>query len=166
MEALMFRFRYFALVTMLVLPACARRPVATISAEPDNVVASRWNARLSTPSAMQGVIQAQGRSWITSVDGGRRTRVDVELDNMVPGGQHPWVLRTGQCGASGSEVARAEGSNALSVGRDGRAKASTEFDRYFPTSGDYMVEVLASSQNTDQVIACGNFAPPNMQAPR
>jgi len=166
METGMIRIGHVALVALLVAPACARRPVATISAEPDNVVASRWNANLSTPAAMQGIIQAQGRSWITSADGGRRTRVDVELDNMVSGGQHPWVLRTGQCGISGAEVARAEGSNALSVGRDGRAKASTEFDRYFPTSGDYMVEVLASSQNTDRVIACGNFAPPNMQAPR
>lgn len=160
----MIRFGYFALATLLVLPACGRRPVTTISAEPDNVVASRWNARLSTPAAMQGIIQAQGRSWITSVDGGRRTRVDVEVSNMVSGGQHPWVLRTGQCGVGGAEVARAEGKNALSVGRDGRATANTEFDRYFPTSGDYMLEVLASSQNTTQVVACGNFAPPNMQA--
>ena len=162
----MFRIGYFALASLLVLPACGRRPVATISADPDNVVATRWNARLSTPAAMQGVIQAGGRSWITSVDAGRRTRVDVELNNLVSGGQYPWVLRYGRCGAGGAEVARADSRNELSVGRDGRAKAGAEFDRYFPTTGDYMIEVLASSVNNTQVVACGNFAPPSMQPPR
>lgn len=158
------RIGQLALLSLLTLPACVRRPVATISAEPDNVVASRWNATLSTPTDMQGIIQAQGRSWITSVDGGRRTRVDVELSNMVSGGQHPWVLRAGQCRSGGPELARAEGSNALRIGGDGRARASTEFDRAFPTTGDYVVEVLASSQNANQVVACGNFAPPNLPA--
>ena len=159
------RFGYLTLATLLVLPACARRPVATIST-PDNVVASRWNATLSTPSAMQGVVQAQGRSWITSVDEGRKTRVDVELSNMTVGGEHPWVLRTGQCGMSGAELMRGDGNSALKVGSDGRAKADASMDRYFQTTGDFALEVLASSANTTTVIACGNFAPPNMSVPR
>ena len=162
----MFRVGYVALIGLLILPACGRRPVATISADPDNVVATRWNAQLSTPAGMQGIIQAGGRSWITSLDAGRRTRVDVELNNLVSGGQYPWVLRTGQCGGGGAEVARGDGKNELSVGRDGRAKANAEFDRYFPTSGDYMLEVLASGGGNAQVVACGNFAQPSMQAPR
>jgi hypothetical protein len=161
----MSRVGQFALVTLLILPACIRRPVATIS-EPNNVVASRWNATLSTPSAMQGVLQAQGRSWITSVDEGRKSRVDVELGNITAGGEHPWVLRTGQCGATGSELLRASGSNALKVGNDGKAKADVTMDRYFQTSGDYALEVLASNDNSSTVIACGNFAPPNMSSPR
>jgi hypothetical protein len=159
------RLGHISLLTLLVLPACARRPVATISA-PDNVVASRWNATLSTPAAMQGVVQAQGRSWITSVDEGRKTRVDVELSNVTVGGDHPWVLRTGQCGMGGSELIRGSGNNALKVGGDGRAKADATMDRYFQTTGDYALEVLASSENTTTVIACGNFAPPNMSVPR
>lgn len=154
-----------ALIALLLVSACARRPVSTISADPDNVVALRWNARVSTPPEMQALVQAGGRAWITSVDAGRRTRVDIELNNLVSGGQYPWVLRYGRCGAAGGEVARAEGKNELSVGRDGRAKASTEFDRDFPASGDYMIEVLATNSSATQVIACGNFAPPSMQAP-
>ena len=159
------RFGYVTLVTLLVIPACVRRPVATISA-PDNVVASRWNATLSTPAAMQGVIQAQGRSWITSLDDGRKARVDVELSNLTSGGQHPWVLRSGQCGIGGAELLRASGGNALKVGSDGRAKADATMDRSFQTTGDYMLEVLASNDNLNTVIACGNFAPPNMSVPR
>ncbi len=159
------RLGHITVLTLLVLPACARRPVATISA-PDNVVASRWNATLSTPSAMQGVVQAQGRSWITSVDEGRKTRVDVELSNVTVGGNHPWVLRTGQCGMSGGELLRGNGNSALKVERDGRAKADATMDRYFQTTGDYALEVLASSENATTVIACGNFAPPNMSVPR
>ena len=161
----MSRVGQVALVTLLMLPACVRRPVATIS-EPNNVVASRWNATMSTPAPMQGVLQAQGRAWITSVDEGRKSRVDVELSNITAGGEHPWVLRTGQCGMTGAELLRARGNDALKVGRDGKAKADKTIDRYFQNSGDYALEVLASDENTSTVIACGNFAPPNMTSPR
>lgn len=161
----MSRFGQIALVTLLILPACARRPVATLSA-PDNVVALRWNATLSTPAAMQGVVQAQGRAWITSEDAGRKARVDVELSNMTAGGQHPWVLRTGQCGIAGGELLRASGDGALKIGRDGRATANSTMDRAFQTTGDYTIEVLASNDNAGTVIACGNFAPPTMASPR
>lgn len=161
----MSRVGQVAVVTLLILPACVRRPVATIS-EPDNVVASRWNATISTPAPMQGVLQAQGRAWITSVDEGRKSRVDVELSNITAGGEHPWVLRTGQCGMTGAELLRARGNDALKVGRDGKAKADMTIDRYFQNSGDYALEVLASNENASTVIACGNFAPPNMTSPR
>lgn len=161
----MSRVGQVALASLLILPACIRRPVATIS-EPDNVVASRWNATISTPAPMQGVLQAQGRAWITSVDEGRKSRVDVELSNITAGGEHPWVLRTGQCGMTGAELLRARGNDALKVGRDGKAKADMTIDRYFQNSGDYALEVLASNENASTVIACGNFAPPNMTSPR
>lgn len=161
----MSRFAHVILVTLLVLPACGRRPVAVITT-PDNVVASRWNARLSTPSAMQGVVQVQGRSWITAIDEGRKSRVDVEVSNLTAGGEHPWVLRTGQCGLTGAELLRATGDNALKIGRDGRARADKTMDRYFQTSGDYALEVLASRDNNNTVLACGNFAPPNMAPQR
>ncbi|HYW51080.1 MAG TPA: hypothetical protein VE861_10750 [Gemmatimonadaceae bacterium] len=135
--------------------------MTTISAGSGADVASRWNANLSTPSAMQGAIQAQGRSWISSIDGGRKTRVDVEVSNMVIGGAHPWVLRSGQCGVGGADLLRVASGNILRVNREGRATASAELDRLFPTTGDYMIEVLASAENSDRVVACGNYAPPN-----
>ncbi len=154
-----------ALVALLVLPACARRPVATITTQ-DNVVALRWNATLSTPAAVQGIVQAQGRAWMSSEDDGRRSRINVEIGNMTAGGQHPWVLRSGQCGIAGGELLRASGNDALKIGRDGRAAASATMNRPFQNSGDYMLEVLASNDNSSTVIACGNFAPPTMSSPR
>ncbi len=152
-------------IALVGMSACARKPVAEITPV-DNVVATRWNANLTTPASMQGIISAQGRSWITSVDAGRRTRIDVELGNMVPGGEHPWVLRAGQCGMSGAELVRVNDGNRLKVGSDGKAKADMTSDMAFPTTGDYMVAVFASNENSDRMIACGNFAPPNMSAPR
>ncbi len=153
--------KLLATIALLSMTACFRKPVAEIKAA-DNVVATRWNANLTTPASMQGVISAQGRSWITSLDGGRRLRIDVEMSNMVPGGEHPWALRAGQCGMAGAELTRVNDSNRLKVGGDGKAKADVSSDMLFPTTGDYMVAVFASNENSDRMIACGNFAPPNM----
>ncbi len=152
-------------VLLAFVTACGKKPVAELSPV-DNVVATRWNANLTTPAAMQGVIQAQGRAWMTSEDGGRRVRLDVELNNMVPGGEHPWVLRSGQCGLSGAELIRVNDGNRLKVGNDGKAKADMTAGMTFPTSGDFMLAVMASNDNADRVIACGNFAAPNMMPAR
>lgn len=149
----------------LVVACGGRKPVASISSQVD-VVATRWNATLATPDAMRGVIQAQGRAWATSIDEGRRTRIDVELTNMVPGGQHPWVLRTGQCGISGTELLRVTDGNILKIGDDGKAKANFTMDMPFQTTGSYLVAVMASNDNGDRQVACGNFAPPTIGATR
>jgi hypothetical protein len=151
-------------VALLGMTACFRKPVAEIKTA-DNTVATRWNASLTTPASMQGVIQAQGQSWMTSEDGGRKTRINVSMSNMVPGGEHPWAVRSGQCGMSGSEVVRVNDRNRLKVGGDGKAQADMDSDMLFPTTGDSMLAVFASNENSDRLIACGNFAPPNMRMP-
>jgi hypothetical protein len=147
----------------LVAVACARTPATRITTKPD-LNALRWNATLSTPDAMRGIVQARGSAELTSTDDGRKSRVDLRLENMVPGGEHPWALRSGQCGvmgAMGSDVLRVSDGRSLKVGTDGKASAGTGSDFAFPSSGDYHVIVLASKANSEQVIACGNFAPPN-----
>jgi hypothetical protein len=144
----------------LIVVACARTPVAQITTKPD-LNALRWNATLSTPDAMRGIVQARGSAELTSTDEGRKSRVDLRLENMVPGGEHPWALRFGQCGAAGSDVLRVSDGRALKVGSDGKASAGSGSDLAFPSSGDYHVIVLASKDNDEQVIACGNLAPPN-----
>ena len=153
-------------LAILSLTACFRSaPVAEIGPV-NNVVASRWNATLTTPEAMQGAIQAQGRSWVSSLEDGRRTRVNVELSNMLPGGVHPWVLRTGVCGLNGTEILRVTEGNVLTVGNDGKAAAQADVELAFPSTGEYMVAVLASAANSQLVIACGNLAAPNLMSPR
>jgi predicted small lipoprotein YifL len=158
-------FKTLGTLALISLAACGRKPAAELSPV-DNVVATRWNANLTTPAAMQGIIQSEGRAWITSEEAGRRTRIDVELGNMVPGGEHPWVLRSGQCGMSGADLVRVNDGNRLKVSSDGKAKANMSSDMLFPSSGDYMLAVLASNENPDRIIACGNFAPPNMMPRR
>ena len=151
--------RHALVAVALVLTACAKPPVAELSPGIDPV-STRWNAILATPEAMRGIIQGQGRAWATSVDAGRRTKVNVEMSNMVPGGVHPWIIRTGQCGMGGSEVLSVTDSHQLKIGDDGKAAADVTTDSPFQNSGQYMIAVLASSENRDQVIACGNLAPP------
>jgi hypothetical protein len=154
-----------ACTLLFLLAACGRKPVAEITPQLD-AAATRWNATLATPEAMRGVIQGQGRAWATSVDEGRRVRVDVELTNMVPGGRHPWLIRTGQCGMSGNEVFRVTDGNILKIGDDGKGRADFTMDSPFQTSGAYQIVVLASAENADRTVSCGNFAPPTNGAPR
>ncbi len=154
-----------AVVLLTLAAACGRKPVAEITPQLD-AAATRWNAILSTPDAMRGIIQGQGRAWATSVDEGRRVRVDVELANMVPGGQHPWIIRTGQCGQSGNEMLRVIDGNILKIGDDGKARADFTMDSPFQTTGAYQILVVAAADNTDRIVACGNFAPPTNRASR
>jgi hypothetical protein len=153
------------LTLLVLLAACGRKPVAEITPQLD-AVATRWNATLATPEAMRGVIQGQGRAWATSMDEGRRVRVDVELTNMVPGGRHPWIIRTGQCGMSGNEILRVTDGNILKIGDDGKGRADFTMDSPFQTTGAYQIAVLASAENVDRIVSCGNFAPPTNGAPR
>ena len=109
---------------------------------------------------MRGVVQVQGNAYATPVDEGRRTRLDITVSNMVPGGRHPWVLRTGQCGYGGSEVVRMGDTNVLQIGRDGRGGASHTMNSQLQMTGQYFIAAMASNDNGDRMIACGNLAPP------
>jgi hypothetical protein len=109
---------------------------------------------------MRGIVAMRGESSLSASDGGDKSRVEISVENAVPGGRHPWVLRTGQCGGGGSEIARVGDGNELRIGDDGKARAEKSVDLRYPSSGEYMIAILASAENAAQVIACGNFAPP------
>jgi hypothetical protein len=143
----------------MALSACGGRPVAEISPKAD-MGASRWNAVIGTPDAMRGIVGTRGYATMSETEGGKRSRIDVRVENAVPGGRHPWALRSGQCGALESELLRVSDGNALRIGDDGKAKAEQTADLKFPSSGNYAIVVMASAENTEQVVACGNLAPP------
>jgi len=152
------------LAAAVVLGGCGRKNAAMISPD-DALLGTRWRATLSTTEAFRGVIQARGTALLTSEDSGRRTRIDVEIGNVVPGGQHPWALRPGSCGAERTELARFVDGNTLRINSDGTARANRTIELSFPRSGEYHLVVLASADNAEQVLACGNFSPPVI-APR
>jgi hypothetical protein len=159
-EIVMRAFRMVVTVgSCVALVACGGKPVISVAPGAD-ASSSRWNATLGTPDALQGVVQTRGYASMSNADGGKKTQVDVSIENAVPRGQHPWVIRTGQCGGMGAEVQRASDGRSLKVDDEGKARARLSFDLSFPTSGDYMIAVLASDSNQERVLACGNFAPP------
>jgi hypothetical protein len=151
------------IVTAASLVACGSRPVAQIS--PQSAVSSRWNGAVSVPDELRGVVQGRGNAWLSPTDGGKKSRVGIALENMVPGGRHPLLLRSGQCGIPGATLAALDGG-ALRVNDEGKASVEATVDVSFPMTGDFMVAVLASSENASRVIACGNLAPPTSAMPR
>lgn len=146
----------------LVLVACNRRPVTQLSTAPD-VNALRWNATLATPEAMRTVVQARGTASVSRVDDGRRSRVEIQIANLVPGGEYAWALHVGQCGSAGAEVYRSEDGRRLKIDGDGKSAANATIDVPFPTTGDYLVRVTTPASQSPQVIACGNLAPPTIR---
>jgi hypothetical protein len=157
--------RVVHLGSVLVLVACGRKPVTQLSATPD-AAASRWNASLTAPEAVRALLQARGSSSLSPEDDGRRSRLDIAIENLVPGGDYAWSLVTGQCGLPGADVYRSDDKRRLRIGKDGRADASTVIDLPFPSSGDYLVRVISGTPEMPQVIACGNLAPPTIRLNR
>jgi hypothetical protein len=156
----MVKHRMFILVTACTtLVACGGRPVVALAPNAD-ASSARWNAVIGTPEALAGVVQSRGAASLSSTKDGRETRVEISLENAVPRGRHPWVIRSGQCGGMGATLLQVSDKRSLEVDDDGKAKASANIELSYPTSGDYMIAVLASTENMERVVACGNFAPP------
>jgi hypothetical protein len=169
---------------LLAVAACFRQQAVEIS--PQREAAARaWTAKLVTPPALRGAVQAQGTAtmgpphWENDDGNGNGndngdadgavygTVVEVVLSNVAPGGLHPWRVQTGRCGQPGSELLLVmDETRMLKVRSDGTARATAHLPSTpVPKDGDYAIAVLASRDNQDVVIACGNFAPPPLREP-
>lgn len=120
---------------------------------------SGWNATLVTPSELAGVMQLHGSAhWIRQDD--NTSTVQVMLSNATSGGMHPWHVHYGRCGGNGGIVGSASAYPVLSVGSDGMATAKATLPMAVATTGEYYVNVHASSSNMGTIVACGNLAAP------
>jgi hypothetical protein len=148
-------------VVVLAAAACARKPPVVEISQDRIAEARQWTARLATPPAMEGALQAQGTATMAAGPEHSETIIAVHLSNVAPGGVHPWRVHTGQCGREGTDVVRVtDDGRMLKVNDEGRADASaTVTGMPVPVTGDYAVTVVASPENQAVVIACGNFAP-------
>jgi hypothetical protein len=145
---------------LALLAACGGHRQLEMDAEGE-LVASRWSATLSTPTALAGAMQIRGRGWWAEQRGEpTRSQAHVEITNAVPGGDHPWHVHQGQCGSNGAIVGPATAYRSLEVNKDGRAMATTDLPVAMPRTGQYHVNVHASANNMGTIIACGNLAPP------
>jgi hypothetical protein len=145
---------------LLLLAACGGHRQLEMDPEGE-LVASRWNATLSTPAALAGAMQVRGRGWWGAQRGEpTRSQAHVEITNAVPGGDHPWHVHQGQCGSNGPIVGSADAYRSLEVDKDGKASATADLALPMPRTGQYHVNVHASANNLGTIIACGNLAPP------
>ena len=139
--------------------ACFGGPAVEIDETPD-IPATRWQGSITTPPNLAGAVQIGGTAWMATADRTNETRVHIEIANAAPGGTHPWVVQRGRCGAEGDLFGSADDYEPIEIDRDGQATVTTEVAMSLPRDGEYSVEVLASPENRDLVVACANLAPP------
>ena len=124
-------------------------------------VANRWNGTLASPPELAGVSAIQGSAWMGPDEkNADRTQAQVVLSNAVPGGEHPWHVHRGRCGADQGIFGPAESYPLLKVGGNGRASAKAQLAVPTPKTGEYFVNIHASAKNMRTSVACGNLAPP------
>jgi hypothetical protein len=90
-----------------------------------------------------------------------KTRAFVTIQNAVPGGEHPWHVHLGQCGSDRGIFGAAGAYEPLRVGSDGQAQETAVLSVPPPEAGQYFINVHASRNNMQTIIACGNLAPPS-----
>jgi hypothetical protein len=125
-------------------------------------VGTHWNATLATPQQLAGAVQVKGTGWMGGEKGDTaKTRAFVSIQNAVPGGEHPWHVHIGQCGSDRGIFGAADAYEPLRVGSSGVAQETTVLRVPAPTTGQYFINVHASRNNMETIIACGNLAPPS-----
>ena len=126
------------------------------------LIGTRWNATLATSKELVGAVQVKGSGWMAGEkDNPNRTRAYAMIENAVPGGEHPWHVHLGQCGADRGILGDAGAYQPLRVGSKGQAESSAVLQVPLPTAGQYFINVHASRNNMGTTIACGNLAPPS-----
>lgn len=125
------------------------------------LVATRWNAILSTPPGLAGALQVKGSGWMASKNRDTtQTTAFVSIENAVPGGEHPWHVHLGQCGSDRGIFGSPQAYKPLKVKGNGRAESTADLALALPSAGQYFINVHASAANMRTIIACGNLAPP------
>jgi hypothetical protein len=124
-------------------------------------IGTRWNATLSTPAGLVGVVQVTGTGWMGAREKDTmQTQAHVEIVNAAPGGRHPWHVHIGQCGSDQGILGPADAYPILKVGGDGKAAQDAYLPLPLPKQGQYFINVHASADNLGTIVACGNLAPP------
>ena len=158
------RNRWFVGLTAFgfsLLFACGGRQAVEINPDAQSLATS-WNGTLSSPPGLAGVSDIRGQGWMAADQKDQdRTRAHVDISNAVPGGQHPWHVHRGQCGADQGILGSADAYKPLKVEGNGKAGQTAVLAMPLPRSGNYFINVHASSKNMSTIVACGNLAPPS-----
>jgi hypothetical protein len=148
------------LASGLLLASCGGRQAVEMTPSTE-AIATRWNGTLATPTELAGVIAISGSGWMGPDEkNADRTQAHVDIANAVPGGVHPWHIHRGRCGSDQGILGPPDAYSLLKVESSGRANSTATLTVPFPKSGDFFVNVHASSKNMRTIVACGNLAPP------
>jgi hypothetical protein len=120
----------------------------------------RWSANLVTPASLAGVAQLHGNATWAPGTGTGASVVKVSVTNATQGGVHPWAVHNGNCDGDQGIIGSADGYPPLKVDKDGTAAQTVTLPIVLPTDGQYSIVVLASQENSNTTVACGNFSPP------
>ena len=148
------------ILVALAASSCGGRKAVEIdpSTQP---VQNRWNGTVASPPELAGVSAIRGSAWMGPDEkDANRTQAQVNLSNAVPGGEHPWHVHRGRCGADQGIFGPADAYKPVKVGSNGRASSTVELSVPSPKTGEFFVSVHASAKNMRTIVACGNLAPP------
>lgn len=152
-----------SLATLAILGAC--NPFANKTRvgqiDPKNAhTSTQWNGTLSTTGGMSGAVDMRGTASLAG-NGPGSSLATIAISNAAPKGVHPWEIYRGHCGNDGDVIGAFSAYPPLTVGNDGTATATATLQAELPVTGDYHVNVNASSTNMATIIACGNLAAPS-----
>jgi hypothetical protein len=128
-------------------------------AAPMGFMGAQWSASLSAQPGSPNT-QITGTGTVTGNSDSTRTKVEVTLNGAAPSASLPWHLHRGTCGNDQGIVGEPANYAPLSVSSEGRATGTATLDLPMPRTGEYMINVHASSADMSTIVACGNLTGP------
>jgi hypothetical protein len=127
---------------------------------PIGFMGTRWTATL-TAQPGSPMPQVTGAASVMGVGDSSKSKIQVSINNATPNAQLPWHLHRGSCGNDQGIVGDPNAYQPLQVGSDGQATGSAVIGVATPRSGEYMINVHASTADLATIVACGNLTGPS-----
>jgi len=147
-----------ALAALCSLAAGASRNPATSGTTPPPSASRaaqgmKWTATL----APVGASKVAGTASVAPGSAAGTAVATISITGGTPGATYPWHVHTGKCGPGGGVVGLGSAYKPLTVGADGTAKGTANLSVAVPSSGDFHVNVHASSSDMATIVSCGNL---------
>lgn len=134
------------------------REEGTLAEEPaiqeeatDEGVLAAWDATLS-PASMNSSMTGEASLQATAEGG---TEIAIAVDSGDPGHTYPWHLHSGTCGSGGPIVGDGNAYAPVTTDEAGAGEAEATISINLDPEADYHVNVHASPELLEQIVACG-----------
>lgn len=114
---------------------------------------STWQTSLDAQDGFDGI---SGNASADVRDG--QTQAMASVSGAPAGGAHPWHIHFGTCGSGGGIVGAAGAYPMLEIGDDGSASANATIDVALDSNQSYYVNVHASADDLETIVACGDLS--------